>query len=56
MKEQEFDFETWFDIFIDKVRSLKYAGPVDKDSAQMSYYEGQSPENAAKDFVEEMNS
>lgn len=53
---QIFEFENWFDIFVDSCRALKYRGPIDKDSARMDYDSGLSPESAAKKFVEEMNS
>ncbi len=53
--KQEFEFEMWFDIFIDKCRSMKYYGPVDKESARMDYDAGLSPEKASENFVKEMN-
>lgn len=57
MEEQEFDFDNWFDIFIDCVRKQHgYKGPVDRDSANDDYVAGLSPEQAAKLFVDEMNS
>lgn len=53
----EMDFESWFDIYVDHARGqLKYQGPIDKGSASMDYENGKSPEEAAKAFVEEMNS
>ena len=53
--EQEFDFDTWFDIYHDKCRSLGWEGMIDRGSAQMDYDMEQTPEEAAESFVTEMN-
>ncbi len=52
--EQDFDFDTWFDLFFTKCRALGYMGPVDKHSFESDYEEGQEPEEAAESFVSEI--
>jgi len=53
--EQDFDFDTWYDIFVNKCRSLGYKGDIDKYSFEWNYEDGETPEKAAEDFVNEMN-
>lgn len=55
MNNEDFTFENWFDIFTDKCKSLGYEGIIDKDSFEIEYEEGKSPEESAEDFVNEMN-
>jgi len=56
MNREKLEFENWYDIFIDSVRSLGYHGPVDRDSGRMDYDNNLEPEEAAKSLVEELNS
>lgn len=51
----DLDFDTWFDIFIDKCKELGYKGPVDKYTFEWNWEEGETPEYAAEQFVKEMN-
>ena len=53
--EQDFDFDTWFDLMMDKCRSLGYNGTIDKYTFEWNWEEGETPEKAAEDFVKEMN-
>lgn len=50
------DFESWFDIVIDKCNSLGYEGPIDKGTFEDEYEMNpdKSPEAAAEEFVKEM--
>lgn len=50
----EFEFEQWFDIFLDEVKKLGYKGPVDMGTFEMDWEIGKSPEETAKEFVAEM--
>lgn len=52
---KDFDFDTWFDIFQDKCRSLGYEGPIDKYSFEWNWEDDETPEYAAEEFVKEMN-
>jgi len=49
---QEFDFETWFDIFQDKCKSLGYEGPLDREIFKEDYDAGLTPEEAAENQCE----
>jgi len=51
----DFTFEEWFDIFIDKCGKLGYYGAIDKGTFEMEYEDGKTPEDSAREFVEEMN-
>lgn len=53
--EKDFEFNEWCDIFIDKCRSLGYKGPIDPSSFDLDYEDDKSPEQAAEEFVKEMN-
>lgn len=51
------DFDSWFDVFTDKCKSLGYTGPIDRESFMLGDYDNDvPPEESAKAFVEEMNS
>jgi hypothetical protein len=52
--KQVFEFEIWYDIFIDGVRSLGYKGSIDRDSAKADYDNGLTPEYAAGSLVDEL--
>lgn len=52
----DFSFDEWFDIFVDEVRKLNYRGPIDKGSFESEWESDITPEEAAKQFVDEMNS
>lgn len=56
MEGLELDFDEWFDLFIDKCKRLDYHGLVDKYSFEMNWIEGETPDYAAEQFVEEMKS
>lgn len=47
-------FEEWYDIFVDKCRSLDYYGPIDKWTFEEDYLLDKTPEEAAEEFVAEM--
>lgn len=51
----EDQFDGWFEEFTDAVRELGYTGPIDRDSARMDYDEGKYYDQAAKEFVDEMD-
>lgn len=48
------NFNEWFDVFTDKVRSAGYSGPIDRESAEIEFDDNLTPDQAAKEFVEEM--
>lgn len=52
--EHKMSFEEWFDVFIDKTKSLGYSGPIDKQTFESEYLEGKTPESSADSFVKEM--
>lgn len=52
---KDFDFDTWFDLFSDRVRKLGYNGPIDKGSFELIWEDNQIPERAAMDFFIEMS-
>lgn len=52
---QDFDFDTWFNIFLDKCKELGYTGEVDKYTFEFNWEEGETPEFAAEEFVKEMS-
>lgn len=47
------DFDTWYDIFFERVRKRGYGGPVDKASFLELFQADITPESAADDFVGE---
>lgn len=51
---QDFDFDTWFDLFADRCKLLGYYGPIDKYSFEADYEDGETPEFAAERFVSEV--
>jgi len=53
--EEEFDFDTWFDLYVDKCRQLGWKGAIDRGSAQMDYELCKTPEEAAEYFVRGIN-
>jgi len=50
------NFEQWFDIFLDEVRTLNYRGLVDRETFEIDFENGKDPVESAAEFVEEMNS
>lgn len=52
MKKQDFTFDEWFDILLGKIMKGGWNGAVNKDSFDLEYLEGMSPEQAAKEFLE----
>ena len=50
------DFDQWFDIFQSKVKALGWTGPIDKYTFEWNWEDGETPEKAAEDFANEMNS
>jgi len=50
---QDFDFDTWFDLFQDHVRSIGYDGILDKYTFEADWIEGNTPEDSARLFVKE---
>ena len=48
-------FDEWFDVFLDKVRASGYNGPVDKYSFEWNWEDGETPEYAAEEFVNEID-
>lgn len=48
-------YEKWFELFTAEVRRLGYAGPIDRDAFEWEFEEGNTPEDSAKSFVDEMN-
>ena len=52
---EDLSFDEWFDIFVDKTKSLNYNGPIDKYTFESDYEEGKTPEFSATEFVKEMN-
>lgn len=53
--EYDDEWYTWYDMFKGECKRLKYQGPIDKDSFRDEYNAGRTPEEAAKEFVKEMN-
>ena len=51
---EDITFDEWFDIFLDEVKSINWAGPVDKYTFEDDYERGNTPEAAAREFVAEM--
>lgn len=49
----DYDFDTWFELFVDKCRQLNYVGPIDKYSFEWNWEDGETPEGAAELFVKE---
>lgn len=50
------DFEGWFENFTEKVRSSGYyTGDIDEDSVRIYYESGIPYDEAARDFVEQMD-
>ncbi len=54
--EQDIGFDEWFDIFTDQALQTGYTGSIDKESFREDYDNGKSPEEAAKEFIKEINS
>ena len=52
---QDFDFDTWFDLFTDCCKKLNYHGVIDKYTFEWNWEENETPEFTAKEFVKEMN-
>jgi len=50
----DFDFEEWFDIFIDECKRLGYTGAADKYSFENDWETGKTPSESAQSFVSEM--
>lgn len=50
----DFDFDTWFDLFSDRVKKLGYVGPIDKATFEDEWKNNEIPETVAADFVSEM--
>lgn len=48
-------FDEWFDLFLDKTRSLGYNSPLDKYSFEAEWKVGIMSESSAENFVEKMN-
>lgn len=55
MEKTTENFDEWFDIFVDKCRELGYTGPIDRESVEWDF-DGDTPEDAAREFVAELNS
>jgi hypothetical protein len=57
MKEHEMDFTTWFEIFSSKLKRLGHDGPIDKESARLTFDEDIDgelyPEDAARNLWKE---
>jgi hypothetical protein len=51
---EKISFDEWKDKFKAEVDALGYTGPVDEDSFETEYDIDVSPEEAARDFVTEM--
>jgi ketol-acid reductoisomerase len=51
----EMTFDEWFDLFVDRCKALGYTGPIDKYCFEWNYEDGETPEYAAEEFVNEMN-
>lgn len=49
------EFDNWFDIFCDKLRSLGWNGNIDQDSAFNDFESGLSPEEAAISLYKELS-
>lgn len=55
--EDGFTFEEWFDIFKEHARMLGYERQrFDRGTFEQEFLAGKTPEDAAKEFVDEMNS
>ena len=52
---QDFDFDTWFEIFVNLVRAANYEGQVDKYSFEDCWMQGETPEFSAENFLKEMS-
>lgn len=49
------DFQQWSDIFVEYCKkTLKYSGLIDIESFKFDWEMGTTPEDAAREFVEEM--
>ncbi len=53
--QHDFDFDTWIDLFTDYCRSQGYTGPIDKYSFEFDWETGQTPEESARTFINEIN-
>lgn len=53
---EDLSFDEWFDLFQDEAKKLGYRGPIDKYAFEFDYEElGKTPEQAAKEFVDDLN-
>lgn len=50
----EYDFETWFDLYKERLHQLGWRGPIDRDSAEIDYRSGETYDKAAKSLYEEL--
>ena len=52
--KMEYDFETWFDLYKERLHQLGWRGPIDRDSAEIDYRSGETYDKAAKSLYEEL--
>lgn len=53
--QQDLSFDEWFDIFKSTcLLEHGYQGPIDKYTFEWNYEEGETPEYAAANFIQEM--
>jgi len=55
MKKITASFSEWYFDFKEHVRNFKYYGPIDQETCQDEYEQGNDSEKYAKEFVKEMN-
>jgi hypothetical protein len=57
MDEQilDFEFDEWFDLMSDHLKTLGYTGMLDKNSFEFYWETGETPEYAAERYFLEYN-
>lgn len=51
----DLSFDQWYEVFVQTCIDLGYTGPMDKYSFEWNFEDGETPEAAAKNFVDQMN-
>lgn len=51
----DFEFDEWFDLMSDHLKTLGYTGTLEKPCFEFAWETGETPEKAANDFWEEYN-